>query len=169
MEGLEAVLRVKLKNQCDWSCFLNPLTILNAHLGISGISEISMTTVFGPTTLRDSGSRPSGMRHRKTLINNKKNKKKKTHTKNENSGRSWVLKSWPLSLWASCLLTSLSLSHLFASSREHGRSFRGSGGAQAKKKSFIQTFWGGFVRSFAPPPTFPRSSPNCKTTWQIDC
>ena len=61
MDASVAAPRIKLKNRCKWSCFHDPMMILSA---------------LGPTTLRDSGSRPSGMRHRKTLVNNKKKNKK---------------------------------------------------------------------------------------------
>jgi len=57
--------------------------VLDQSIIVTQVSQDHHTTCFmypctlpSLTTLRDSGSRPSGMRHRKTLVNNKKKTKK---------------------------------------------------------------------------------------------
>ena len=118
-----------------------------------------------PTTLRDSGSRPSGMRHRKTLMNNKKK------TKTQKMKIPGALESWSLDLWVSEPLVSWLLSHSLISllPQESTAEVSEGRGVPRRKKKFSSDFPVTFFTPLAPPLTFPRSSPNCKTTWQIDC
>ena len=136
MDASVAAPRIKLKNRCKWSCFHNPMMILSA---------------LGPTTLRDSGSRPSGMRHRKTLINNKKNKKHTQKWKFRALLSLEVLTSESLSLLS--LDFSLTLSSLCFLKRARQK-FQRVGGCPGEKKKFYSDFLGGFCQILRPPSNF---------------